>query len=158
MGSPGYLSLSNCTRNQARVIMLKVENNLGDLTPSPSAFLFLLSHRHLFFLLPLLSSTFCSPLSPPLSFTFSLPLPPEWPDAGNFTTVDLFTFLQSWEYMNIYEAGLLLWGICLYSLRLPLCVHASVHNIHNIVLNCWILCVHQPYILCVKFCQRAEKM
>lgn len=47
-----------------------------------------------------------------------------WPDVGNFTTVDLFTFLQSWLCMNIYEGGILLRGIFLYGRLICVCVCA----------------------------------
>lgn len=155
--------------------MPKVENNLGDLTSPSSAFrLSSLSSPTPFFAFlfhppPLHLPPFATPPTPLHSLLssslLSCPLPPEWPDAGNFTTVELFTFLQSWECMNIYDAGLSLWGICLYSLLILVCVHSCVHNIHNISLNCgrihsWILCVHQPYIfLCVfHFHQQVQKM
>lgn len=114
--------------------MLKVENNLGDLaSPSLSLPLSFLSSPApfspspfipLYFILHLLPSPFTR-LSALLRFSLLLS-PPEWPDAGNFTTVDLFTFLQSWECMNIYDAGLSLWGICLYSLLICACVCVPV--------------------------------
>lgn len=53
--------------------------------------------------------------SPFLYLTFSSPFSSEWPDAGNFMNVDLFTFLQSWGWMEMYNSGLLLRGICLNS-------------------------------------------
>lgn len=98
--------------------MLKVENNLGDLTAPPPPSLPLNSliissfFSFLFHPPPFHPAPFTLLLHPPL---LSPSLPPEWPDAGNFTTVDVFTFLYSWERMNIYDAGLSLWGICLYS-------------------------------------------
>lgn len=130
--------------------MLKVENNLGDLTPPLPLFFSPSSFIPLHFILHLLLSSFTRLSAPLLSLLHS---PPEWPDASNFMTVDVFTFLQSLECMNIYDTGLSLWGICLYSLLIYVCVSASVRT--SIIFS-WFpcvltlgFCVHQPYISCI---------
>lgn len=103
--------------------MLKMENNLVDVTPPPSAFLLLLSHHQLFLFFFLFHPPPSASLLFPTSL-FSSPLLLFF--QSDQMTVDLFTFLQLWECLIIYNTGFLLGGICLSS---PLsCVSVSLYG------------------------------
>lgn len=154
--------------------MLKVESNLGWFGSPPISLplrslpLPAISPPGHAILLHLIHLVVPSPPLPISSLLFPPPsillFPQKWPDAGNFMTVDLFTFLQSWERMNIYAAGLSLRGICLYSLliwcvferiisMIP-CVCSQLHSVCSSAIHfkCVLLSASSEQLVCVTVC------